>query len=178
LRATCFPGPIDSAVAQGAANVAPVIVGSNADESQEVFGAPSRAFARMIASRGARAYLYQFTRVGDDSASRRAGAYHSAEITFVFGRPRPLQASAGRTAYDSTLAEAMSDYWVAFATTGDPNGQPSASRRPRLPRWPVYDRVGDAYLELGAQIVAKRELRRALYDSLDAVARARGEARP
>jgi para-nitrobenzyl esterase len=173
-----LPHPADSALVLGSANVVPVIVGSNADESREVFGAPSRAFARMITSRGARAYLYQFTRVGDDSASRRAGAYHSAEITFVFGRPRPLQASAGRTAYDSTLAEAMSDYWVAFATTGDPNGRPSAGRRLRLPRWPVYDRTSDAYLELGPQIAAKRELRRALYDSLDAIARARGEVRP
>ena len=170
-----FPHPADSAIALGSANVVPVIVGSNGDESQEVFGAPSRAFARLMTSRGARTFLYQFTRVGDDTASRRAGAYHSAEITFVFGRPRPLQASAGRTAYDSTLAEAMSDYWVAFATTGDPNAATSAGR---WPFWPSYRRVGEAYLELGPQIVAKRDLRRVLYDSLDAVARAHGEVRP
>jgi len=170
-----FPNPADSAIVLGAANVVPVIVGSNADESQQVFGAPSRAFARLITARGARAYLYQFTRVGDDSASRRAGAYHSAEITFVFGRPRPLQASAGRTSYDATLADAMSDYWLAFATNADPNGAPAAGR---WPLWPAYDPVTDAYLELGPQIVARRDLRRALYDSLDTAARARGEVRP
>ena len=170
-----LPRPVDSALVLGAANVVPVIVGSNGDESQAVFGAPSRSFARLITSRGARAYLYQFTRVAEDSVNRKAGAYHSAEITFVFGRPVPLQPSAGHTSYDATLADAMSDYWVAFATSGDPNGAPSAGKRPR---WPVYDRVTDAYLELGPRIVAKRDIRRALYDSLDTVARARGEIRP
>jgi para-nitrobenzyl esterase len=166
---------VDAALARGEANVVPVIVGSNGDEPSAAFGAPSRAFARLITARGTPAYLYLFTRAGDDSVNRRRGAYHSAEITFVFGRPRPLLESAGRTAYDSTLAEAMSDYWVVFAATGDPNGQPSTRR---WPRWPAYDPISDAYLELGAQIVAKRDLRRALYDSLDAVARGRGEVRP
>jgi para-nitrobenzyl esterase len=169
------PRSVDAALARGGANAVPVIVGSNGDEPSAAFGAPSRAFARLITARGRPAYVYLFTRVGDDSVNRQRGAYHSAEITFAFGRPRPLLESAGRTAYDSTLAEAMSDYWVAFATTGDPNGRPSAGR---WPRWPVYDPVTDAYLELGPQIVAKRDLRRALYDSLDAVARARGEVRP
>jgi para-nitrobenzyl esterase len=170
-----LPRSVDAALVHGSANPVPVIVGSNGDEPDAAFGAPSRAFARLITARGVPAYLYLFTRVGDDSVNRKRGAYHSAEITFVFGRPRPLLESAGRAAYDSTLAEAMSDYWVAFATTGDPNGRPSAGR---WPRWPVYDPVTEAYLELGPQIVAKRDLRRALYDSLDAVARARGEVRP
>jgi para-nitrobenzyl esterase len=128
-----------------------------------------------VTARGTPAYLYQFTRVGGDSVNRKRGAYHSAEITFVFGRPRPILENAGHTAYDSTLADAMSDYWVAFARSGDPNGPPSAGR---WPRWPVYDARNDAYLELGPEIVARRELRRAVYDSLDQVARTRGEARP
>jgi para-nitrobenzyl esterase len=170
-----LPHPVDSAIATGSANVVPVIVGSNGDESQAVFGAPSRSFARLITSRGSRAYLYLYTRVGDDSASRRMGAYHSSEITFVFGRPAPLQAVAGHTPYDATLADAMSDYWAAFAASGDPNGQPALGK---WPRWPVYDPKTDAYIELGPQIVAKHELRRAAYDSLDAVGRSRGEIRP
>src|SRR5439155_17170120 len=75
-----LPQPADSALATGAANVVPVIVGSNGDESQEVFGAPSRSFARLITSHGQPAYLYQFTRVADDSVNRKAGAYHSMLI--------------------------------------------------------------------------------------------------
>jgi para-nitrobenzyl esterase len=159
----------------GAANVVPVIVGSNRDEPQEVFGAPSRSLARLITARGGRAYVYLYTRVGDDSVSRRMGAYHSSEITFVFGRPRPLQPIAGHTAYDSTLADAMSDYWVAFATSGEPNAAPAAGK---WPRWPVYDAATDAYMELGPEVIPKREFRRAQYDSLDAVGRSRGQVRP
>jgi len=69
----------------------------------------------------------------------------------------------------------MSDYWVAFATSGDPNGPPSAGR---WPRWPAYEAADGPYLELGPEIVARRGLRRAEYDALDAAARARGEIRP
>ena len=68
----------------------------------------------------------------------------------------------------------MSDYFVSFATTGNPNSAPSG----KLPVWPVYNATTDAYLELGPQIAARSELRRAAYDSLDARARGRGELRP
>ena len=170
-----LPHPVDSLLVLGMGNVVPVIVGSNADEPQAAFGAPSRSFARLITARGAPAFLYQFARVAEDSVNRKRGAYHSAEIVFVFGRSRPLDPGAGHTAYDSMLADAMSDYWLAFATSGDPNGPPASGK---WPRWPRYDRVTDAYLELGAVPAPKRDLRRALYDSLDASARAGGEIRP
>ena len=170
-----LPHPVDSLLVLGTGNVVPVIVGSNADEPQAAFGAPSRSFARLMTARGAPVYLYQFARVAEDSVNRKRGAYHSAEIVFVFGRSRPIDPGAGHTAYDSTLADAMSDYWLAFATSGDPNGSPTSGK---WSRWPVYDRATDAYLELGPALVAKRDLRRTLYDSLDASARARGEVRP
>jgi para-nitrobenzyl esterase len=170
-----IPRLLDSTLASGKGNIVPVIVGSNADEGDPFFGAPARAFARLITAQGKKVYLYQYSRVGDDSVSRKQGAYHSSEITFVFGRPAPIQPSAGHTAYDATLADAMSDYWVAFATTGDPNGAPSAGRRPK---WPVYEPKNDPWMELGPTIEAKTALKRALYDSLDAVARKRGEIRP
>ena len=69
----------------------------------------------------------------------------------------------------------MSDYWVAFAISGDPNGGPTTGK---WPRWPAYDTRTDEYMEFGPRIEVKRELRRADYDVLDALARARGEIRP
>lgn len=170
--------PVDSALARGKGQHVSVIVGSNRDEGADGdswVGAPSRAMARFVTARGKHAYLYQYTRVGDDSVSQRMGAYHSSEITFVFGRPRPLQPVAGHTPYDSTLADAISDYWVSFAASGDPNGPPNAGR---LPRWPVYDAARDPYLELGPMILPKDGLRRAVYDSLDSIARHGGAIRP
>jgi para-nitrobenzyl esterase len=170
-----LPYSVDSAIARGAANVVPVIAGTNRDEGDDWMGAPTRSFARLMSARGAPTYLYIFSRVGDDSANRARGAYHSAEITFVFGRPHPLQPSAGTTAYDSTVADAMSDYWVAFATSGDPNGPPTVGK---WPRWPRYRSSTDALLEIGPQIAARTMVKRAVYDSLDAVGRSRGQVRP
>jgi len=170
-----LPRPVDSALASGKANIVPVIAGTNRDEGDEWMGAPTRTFARLISARGAPTYLYMFSRVGDDSANRARGAYHSAEITFVFGRPHPLQASAGSTSYDPTVADAMSDYWVAFATSGDPNGPPTSGK---WPRWPRYASATDALLEIGPQIAPRTLVKRAVYDSLDAIARSHGRIRP
>ena len=165
-----LPQTTDSALARGTANLVPIIIGANSGEGDAAY-ASARSFARLATAGGAPAYLYMFTRVGDDSVNRKRGAYHSADITFVFGRPRPILESAGRTAYDSTLADAMSSYWVAFAASG----KPAATG---LPAWPAYDARTDAYMELGPQIAARSALRRAVYDSLDAVGRTRGEVRP
>jgi para-nitrobenzyl esterase len=170
-----LPRPVDSALASGKANLVPVIAGTNRDEGDEWMGAPTRTFARLVSARGAPTYVYMFSRVGDDSANRARGAYHSAEITFVFGRPHPLQPSAGSTTYDSTVADAMSDYWVAFATSGDPNGPPTARK---WPRWPRYNAATDALLEIGPEIKPRTLVKRAVYDSLDVVARSHGRIRP
>src|SRR3954469_19916259 len=170
-----LPLRVDSALLRGKFNVVPIIVGSNRDEGDEWMGAPTRSFARLASARGAPTYVYIFSRVGDDSVNRQRGAYHSAEITFVFGRPHPLQPSAGTTAYDSTVAEAMSDYWVAFARSGDPNAAPAKGK---WPVWPRYRGADDALLEIGPQIAARTMVKRAVYDSLDAVGRGRGQVRP
>jgi para-nitrobenzyl esterase len=170
-----LPRSIDSTLLRGEGNRVPVIAGTNRDEGDEWMGAPTRTFARLVSARGAPTYVYMFSRVGEDSANRARGAYHSAEITFVFGRPHPLQPSAGSAPYDSTVAEAMSDYWVAFANSGDPNGAPTAGK---WPLWPRYNSTTDALLEIGPEIVPRTMFRRAVYDSLDALGRSRGGVRP
>ena len=119
--------------------------------------------------------LYHFTRVGESDAARGLGATHAAEIGFVFGQPPSAGSRYGSTPYDARLAEAMSDYWVAFATSGDPNGAPSAGK---WPRWPAYDGRAGTYMELGPEIAARRGQRKTEYDVLDALARSRGEVRP
>jgi para-nitrobenzyl esterase len=138
------------------------------------FGAPARRFARLIAATGERAYLYHFTRVGEGETARALGAYHAAEVVFSFGRTPPPNSRAGTTPYDARLADAMSDYWTAFATTGDPNARPASGK---WPRWPTHDTQNDAYLELGAEIAARRGLRTFEYDALDALAKQRSEVR-
>jgi len=169
-----LPLSVDSALHLGRANLVPIIVGATRDEGDNAY-ATARSFARLTTAKGKDAYLYLFSRVGDDSVNRRRGAYHSADITFTFGLPKPIMESAGRTAYDSTLAETMTDYFVAFAATGNPNTAPAKGNRAF---WPIYDSKTDAYMELGPESVARSNLRRAVYDSLDVLGRSRGDVRP
>lgn len=66
---------------------------------------------------GAPSYVYFFSRrLPGDSA----GAFHSAELWYVFGTLgrcwRPM------TEDDYRLSEEMLDYWTNFIKTGDPNG--------------------------------------------------------
>jgi para-nitrobenzyl esterase len=133
------------------------------------YGAPARALARLLAARGVPVYRYHFTGVGR-SATGASSAFHAAEVPFVFGTAK--RAGGG----DAPLfADAMRDYWVAFATSGDPNSAPATGR---WPHWPAYDARTDPYLELGREIVARRGLREAEYDAHDALARTRGGVRP
>jgi para-nitrobenzyl esterase len=136
---------------------------------EEKYGAPTRAFARLASASGARVFLYYFTRVGDGPA-QSLGAFHGSQAPFAFGQ-FTIAPNLGRTPYDSALSQTMSDYWVAFATNGDPNGS-------GRPSWPLYEMKTDEYLELGRNIAPRQGLRRAQFDALDRLARDGGAIRP
>lgn len=106
------------------------------------------------------AYLYYFSHTPPGGArkvagpggqgERALGAFHAGEIAYVFnnlaipdkygpnwpdGPPQPA---------DYQLAEMMSDYWVAFARTGEP-------KVPGLPTWAAYTEPHAAYMEFNAR---------------------------
>jgi para-nitrobenzyl esterase len=97
-----------------------------------------------------------------DSAAAPAesrGAYHSAEIEFVFSvlHHKKLPWSPE----DRKLADLMSTYWSNFARTGDPNGL-------GLPRWPAYNSEdGFQVMHLGTNAHAEPDHHRARYEFLD-----------
>jgi para-nitrobenzyl esterase len=82
-------------------------------------------------------WLYRYSYVPEALRATVPGAGHDNEIEMVFATPS-AQARPGWSAGDQTMAETVSNYWVAFARTGNPNvaGQPDW---PRLT--PEHDRL-------------------------------------
>ena len=123
----------------------------------DLFGVHMRFLAQANTQSGMPSYLYHFTRV-PPSKSQTIGAFHAAEIFFVFGSHSPL---AGLTEEDETLTAAMGKYWTNFAKTGNPNGAD-------LPDWPVYDAASDEWMTFNPSIEVKTGVRA---DKLDIMER-------
>ncbi|WP_083684414.1 carboxylesterase/lipase family protein [Massilia putida] len=68
------------------------------------------------------------------------GSYHGAELWYAFNNLAALPWPW--TDADQLLADAMSSYWVSFATNGDP-------ATTGLPAWPRFDAAGANTLRLG-----------------------------
>jgi para-nitrobenzyl esterase len=84
------------------------------------------------------------------------GAYHSAEIEYVFGM---LDSKAGITwrPDDRTLSDLMQKYWTNFARTGNPNG-------PGVPQWPIYQaNSGWLVMQLSPQPKPEKDVARDRY---------------
>jgi para-nitrobenzyl esterase len=108
-----------------------------------------RTWARLTETADQKAWLYHFTRVPPIPQSEELLSYHGAEIVYVIGNFH--LASFVPATEDEALTDAMSSYWVNFATTGDPNG-------PGLPEWPAYNSKSEAYMEFGDTIVSGTHL--------------------
>jgi para-nitrobenzyl esterase len=109
----------------------------------EWFTCQMRTWARMMARVPSKAFLYHFTRVPPPPDRERYGAHHAAEIMYAFDNLDSVSLQFEEV--DHRLAAVISDYWVRFATTGDPN-------RDGLPTWPAYTTKEEPYLELGDEV--------------------------
>ena len=107
----------------------------------DLFGVHMRHLAAANTAQGAPSYLYHFTRV-TPSKTQTIGAFHAAEIFFVFGSHSPLSAL---TDEDKGLTEAMGMYWTNFAKTSDPNGA-------GLTPWPLYSPDTDQWITFNPSI--------------------------
>jgi para-nitrobenzyl esterase len=85
-----------------------------------------------------------------DPKGPQLGAYHSAEIEYVFGQ---LDSKAGVAWLPEhrALSDEMQKYWANFARSGDPNG-------PGLPKWSVYSAAdGWEMMYLDAKSAANKD---------------------
>ena len=92
--------------------------------------------AQLLASATARAriptWMYWFSRVRDGATAAQLGAYHGAELPYVFGTHDAWLPTSDS---DWQLSRTMMRTWVNFAATGSPEGE-------GLPRWPQFRSPG------------------------------------
>jgi para-nitrobenzyl esterase len=135
------------------------------------FGATARFYAGKMMDSGQPTYLYFFTRV-PPSPKQTAGAFHAAEIAFVFDKSVPLFPFDDQ---DLVIRETMGGCWTRFAKAGDPNGE-------GLPDWPRFSREEPRNMVLGPEIGAAPIERAEAYDIfqrdwLRLIERIRGKSR-
>jgi para-nitrobenzyl esterase len=94
-----------------------------------VFGWNMQTWARMNEAAGSTSWMYFFTHQPPTPVGKMLGAYHAAEIVYVFGNRLP------DTKLDRDLSDLLQYYWVNFATYGTPNG-------PDAEIWPRYGKRG------------------------------------
>lgn len=130
------------------------------------FAGPARLQMRAHTKVPAKAWLYHFAQVPPTPQGKNFGAYHSAEIAYVFGE---LSGNTPWTDADRQVSGLMMSYWTQFAATGDPN-------RTGLPAWPAFDDKNDVYLTLAAPAKTGTGLHKqggALFDRFEAHRRAK-----
>ncbi len=70
---------------------------------------------------GVGAYLYRFDYNPKTVLDGRVRAFHCAEMAYAFDNVHRCLNSTGGTAEARVLSAKLSDAWIAFARTGNPN---------------------------------------------------------
>ena len=138
------------------ARLYPGLAGDTLDDA--VFGdlvilSQTRYLAGQMRQAGAPTYVYFLSYVASARRDHQPGAAHADDIPFVMGTldrdPRLTTVSR----QDRAVSALMTDYWVQFAKTGNPN-------QPGLPSWPVWERdtAFTPVLEIGNEAAVREGL--------------------
>jgi para-nitrobenzyl esterase len=92
-------------------------------------------------------YLFDHAYPGSDPA--KFGAFHTAEVPYVFGALR--QKGRVFSAADYAVSHQLQTYWIAFMRTGDPNADD-------LPHWPRAGNPQGLVMGLGDHLGARPAL--------------------
>jgi para-nitrobenzyl esterase len=117
------------------------------------FSCNGRKVAKLVAAQGMPVYTYEFADANAPmvfkipARNNGYGAYHAAEIQYVWPKQQTIYYGAPFTAAQTDLSNKMVSYWAQFAKSGNPNVSGN-------PNWPAYTAVNDTYLTLAPGAIA------------------------
>ena len=106
------------------------------------FVCPSLFMAEELRKKGGKIWVYQFNRVRDNELAKKYGAFHGAELPYVFNTHDEWLPT---NETDIKLTREIQSYWLSFAKTGNPNNNDAVL-------WPEYDSSDDSTLVLDDEI--------------------------
>jgi len=106
------------------------------------FVCPSLFMAEELRKKGGKTWVYQFNRVRDNALAKKYGAFHGAELPYVFNTHDEWLPT---NETDIKLTREIQSYWLSFAKTGNPNNNDAVL-------WPEYDSSDDSTLVLDDEI--------------------------
>lgn len=109
---------------------------------------------------GAPAWLYRLD-FQSPALGGKLGALHSLETPFILDTVESSRALVGDGDAPLALARSMSNAWVHFAATGNPNDAATG-----LPDWPAYDRTTRATMLLDTQCRVENDAARMAREAL------------
>ena len=98
--------------------------------------------AEELRKKGGKTWVYQFNRVRDNELAKKYGAFHGAELPYVFDTHDEWLPT---NEADKELTREIQSYWLSFAQTGNPNNDDAVL-------WPEYDSSDDSTLILDDEI--------------------------
>jgi para-nitrobenzyl esterase len=142
----------DQAISQDAI-IASLNVGSQSDEDLALaqldqlatsvnYTCPSFLLAKAHATKGGRTWVYHFTKQRDGELGAKMGAYHGAELPYVFNTHDDWLPTSED---DHLITNSIMQYWLSFAESGNPNTK-------TLPDWQAFEKSDDQVQYLGLQV--------------------------